>query len=161
MRSHFLIALCLLITLLFSSILHAAPISPLEDETGTFKSLPIVRIGVLAFRPKPQTLEQWRPLGILLSQALPQYDFVVEALTYPELNEAVARRQLDFVLTNSGNYILLKKKFELSSPLSTIAVDEQGQKTTHFGGVIFTRAQEKINTLREIKGKLIALTTLS
>ena len=128
------------------------------DNNASFKSLPLVRIGVLAFRPKPQTLEQWRPLCELLSHELPQYDFVVEALTYPELNEAVSKSQLDFVLTNSGNYILLKKRFGLSSPLSTIAVNEQGIKVTQFAGVIFTRSSGKIDTLKQVKGKTIAVT---
>ena len=153
----FFITFYLLIVVLFSSILYAEETMESEDSASTFKFLPLVRIGVLAFRSKPQTLEQWKPLGALLSRAIPQYDFVVEALTYPELNEAVAKKQLDFVLTNSGHYILLKKKFELSSPLATLATSEHGEKTTHFGGVIFTQAKEKIDTLEDIKGKMIAV----
>ena len=43
-----------------------------------------VKIGVLAFRPKPQTLAQWQPLAVALKQAMPVHDFVVEAFTYPE-----------------------------------------------------------------------------
>ena len=117
-----------------------------------------VKIGVLAFRPKPQTLEQWQPLTVVLKQAIPERDFVVEALTYPELDQAIAARQLDFVLTNSGHYVLLKKRNGLSSPLATLAVKENGHPTTVFGGVIFTRAdQANLNTLRDIKGKAVAV----
>ncbi|MDD2383869.1 MAG: EAL domain-containing protein [Sulfurospirillaceae bacterium] len=141
--------------LVLSLGLHATPKIQLEDDIATY-TLPLVRIGVLAYRPKPQTLEQWRPLGVLLNHALPQYDFVIEALTYPELTDAIAKRQLDFVLTNSSNYIFHKHQFGLSSPIATLAVDEHGIKTTHFGGVIFTLTKEKINTLSDIKGKIIA-----
>lgn len=116
-----------------------------------------VKIGVLAFRPKPQTMKQWRPLAIALKKALPEYDFVVEALTYPELNQAVATRQLDFVLTNSGHYVMLARRNGLSSPLATLALNENNQAVTVFGGVIFCRAgQANINTLLDIKGKSVA-----
>ena len=122
-------------------------------------SLKIVRVGVLSFRPKPQTLEQWRPLAHVLNEAIPNYDFVIEALTYSEFNEAMERKSLDFVLTNSGHYILLKKLYGLSSPLSTLAVSENGQKVTSFGGVIFTKKNNTtIQTLADIKGKAIAVT---
>ncbi len=119
-----------------------------------------VKIGVLAFRPKPLTLAQWQPLTVVLKQALPEHDFVVEAFTYPELEQAVAGRQLDFVLTNPGHYVLLKKRNGLSSPLATVAADENGQSVTVYGGVIFTRAgQADINTLHDIKGKTVATAT--
>ena len=74
-----------------------------------------VRIGVLAFRPKPQTLAQWQPLAAALKRALPEREFVVEPLTYPELNAAVAARQVDFILTNPGHYVQIKQRFGLSS----------------------------------------------
>src|ERR1035437_3672284 len=85
-----------------------------------------VKIGVLAYRPKPQTLAQWQPLAAALKQAIPDRDFVVEALTYTELDKAAASRQLDFVLTNSSHYVLLSKRSGLSSPLATLAEDADG-----------------------------------
>ncbi|MGZ5599698.1 MAG: EAL domain-containing protein [Methylobacter sp.] len=119
-----------------------------------------VRIGVLAFRPKPQTLAQWQPLAAVLKQAIPERDFVVEAFSFPELNRAVASRQLDFVLTNPGHYVLLTRRSGLSAPLATLAVNDNGQRATVFGGVIFSRAdQSTINTLNDIKGKTIAVTS--
>ena len=120
-----------------------------------------VKIGVLAFRPKPQTLAQWQPLAVVLKQAMPEHDFVVEALDYSELEQAVAARRLDFVLTNSGHYVLLQKRNGLSSPLATVlAVNENGLPAALYGGVIFTRAgQTDINTLADIKGKTVAVVT--
>ena len=50
----------------------------------------LVKIGVLSFRPKPQTLTQWEPLTAALKQAVPELDFVIEPLTYPEMNTAVS-----------------------------------------------------------------------
>jgi PAS domain S-box-containing protein len=118
-----------------------------------------VKIGVLAYRPKPQTLAQWQPLAAALKQAMPERDFVVEALTHPELDLAVASRQLDFVVTNPGHYVLLTKRSGLSAPLATLSVsaNERGQAISVFGGVIFSRAgQAKIDALTDLKGKTIA-----
>ena len=42
-----------------------------------------VLIGVLSFRPKPQTLAQWEPLAVVLKRAIPERDFAIKALTYP------------------------------------------------------------------------------
>ena len=120
-----------------------------------------VKIGVLAFRPKPQTLEQWQPLAVVLKHAIPEHDFVVEALNYSELDHAVAAHQVDFVLTNSGHYVVLEKLHGLSSPLATvIALNKNGPPSAVYGGVIFCRtAQANINTLRDIKGKTVATAT--
>ena len=117
-----------------------------------------VRIGVLAFRPKPQTLEQWQPLATALKQSIPEHNFVIQALTYPEMNKAVTDRQLDFVLTNPAHFIQLKKHGGLSAPLATLAVTVNGQRSSVFGGAIFCRAtQSDINTLKDIKDKTIAV----
>lgn len=119
-----------------------------------------VRIGVLAFRPKPQTLVQWQPLATVLKQAIPTREFVIEALAYPELEQAVASRQVDFVLTNPGHFVLLQRRNALSAPLATLAVDESGHKTTAFGGVVFTLAgRSELNTLTDLRGKRVAAVT--
>jgi diguanylate cyclase (GGDEF)-like protein/PAS domain S-box-containing protein len=90
---------------------------------------------------------------------MPEHDFVVEALTYPELDQAVSGSKLDFVLTNSGHYVLLKRLRGLSSPLATLIVEENGQQTSLFGGVIFSLAgKAHPDTLSDIKGKTIAIT---
>ena len=69
-----------------------------------------VRIGVLAFRPKPQTLAQWQPLASVLKQAIPERDFVVQAYSFPEMEQAGAQRQVDFILTNLGHFVLINRR---------------------------------------------------
>lgn len=119
-----------------------------------------VRIGILAFRPKPQTQEQWQPLATALKRAIPDRDFVIEALAYPEMDAAVANRRIDFVLTNPGHYVLLTRRAGLTAPLATLAVEEHGRRSTVFGGVIFTRDDRaNIHTLEDIKGKTVAVTS--
>ena len=116
-----------------------------------------VRIGVLAFRPKPITQAQWQPLAGIFKQAMPGREFVIEAFTLPEMEKAVAAMQLDFVLTNSGNYVLLNKRYGLTSPIATLVVNESGKLARSFGGVIFARADATgIDTLNSLRGKKIA-----
>ena len=47
---------------------------------------------------------------------------VIEALTYPEMNEAVANHQLDFVFTNPAHFVLLKMRGSLSAPFKWFLV---------------------------------------
>ena len=117
-----------------------------------------VRIGILAFRAKEQTQVQWLPLARVLKQAIPGREFVVEAMTLPEMDRAVSSRQVDFVLTNSGHYVLMTKRSGLSAPLATLAVDQDGMSTTVFGGVIFSRADATaINKLSDLRSKTVAV----
>lgn len=120
----------------------------------------VVKVGVLAFRPKPQTLAQWQPLGQALSRAIPGREFVVEALTYPELERAVAGGQIDFVLTNPGHYVLLTRRIGLTAPLATLAINDHGRAETAFGGVIFVRNDRTdLKLMTDLRGRTIAATS--
>jgi len=137
---------------LLIACLFSAALSPLS----AFGAEPI-RLGILAFPFKAQALAQWQPLTVVLKQAMPERDFVVVALSQSELNQAVESRQLDFVLTNGGQYVLLRNRYGLSSPLATLASNGNGHSLTVAGGVIFSRVgQSRITTLSDIKGKTVA-----
>ena len=123
--------------------------------------LPPVRIGVLAYRPVPQVQAQWQPMAAALHKAMPNRQFVVEALSYPDLTLALKDKRLDFALTNPGHFVQLNRKHLLSSPLATLAVFEAGHPTSVFGGVIFCRADEpRPDALANLKGRKIAIPSL-
>ncbi len=74
-------------------------------------------------------------------------------MNYPEVDEAVEDNQLDFLLTNSGHYVNLEYRDGITR-IATLKKHEQAKILTHFGGVIFTRAdRQDINTLKNLKGK--------
>ncbi len=146
---------------LFKGLLLLALASALLDVSPAYAAEP-VKVGVLAFRSKSQTLAQWQPLARVLKQAMPERDFEIEALTLPELQLAASSRQLDFVLTNPAHYVQMKKLIGLSAPLATLAALEGGQRTMVFGGVIFRRAdRDDLSVLRDIKGKTIAAVNIT
>ena len=117
-----------------------------------------VKIGVLAFRPKPETLKQWTPLAKQLKRAMPQHDFVIEALDYPELEKAVSDKEVDFVLSNPGHFVLLSRRLGVSAPLATLIVEDSGVPLSSFGGVIFTRAERTdLQQLSDLKHKQLVV----
>jgi diguanylate cyclase (GGDEF)-like protein/PAS domain S-box-containing protein len=116
-----------------------------------------VRMGVLTFRPKAQAQIQWQPLAQVLKAVIPDRDFVVTAYTLPEMEAVVANRQVDFVLTNPGQYVLLARPDGLQAPLATLLMEESGQEISAFGGVVFTRSGSLQSTsLADLEGKTIA-----
>ncbi len=128
----------------------------------TFTTLPTwaqtpIKIGMLAFRPKAQVLEQWSPLALYLQQQLGR-QVTLTAHTYLELENAVLNNELDIVVTNPAHYILLRHKTGLSAPLVTQINNIDGHELSSFGGVIFTRKNSPVNTLADIEKYKIAVT---
>ena len=137
-------------------MLIACLLSAAQSPIPAYGAEPI-KLGVLAFPSKAQALAQWQSLAVILKQAMPERDVVVVAFSHSELNQAVASRQLDFVLTDAGHYLLLRNRNGLSSPLATLASNGIGRSLTVYGGVIFRRVgQADINMLSDINGKTVA-----
>ncbi len=119
-------------------------------------------LGVLAIRPKPETLARWQPLADYLSQSIPNKTVQLKAFHFPELQMAVAKGQLDFVITNPAHYIELRHHYEMSGALTTLIKDINGMSINQFGGVIFTlKTRSDINTLQDLKAKRIAFVNTS
>jgi diguanylate cyclase (GGDEF)-like protein/PAS domain S-box-containing protein len=115
-----------------------------------------VVLGVLSYRPKPETLARWQPTVDYLAGATGQA-FRLEAMTYPELELAVQQRRLDFVLTNPAHYVQMSAQVGMSSPLATLIESEMGQPMSQFGGVVLTRADRAdIKTLTDLRNKVVS-----
>jgi len=115
-----------------------------------------VRLGVLSFRSLEHTAAQWKPLADYLSQRIPGYRFHVVPLYYPDLDQAVARHELDFVLTNPEHYVLLRSYHGLAAQ-ATLMPMAGDFPVSQFGGVILVRADRSdLNTFADLKGKRLA-----
>ena len=119
-----------------------------------------VRIGVLAFQAKSETLAQWTSTAQWLSQQLPQYRFEVMPLSYEELDAAVDAGSIDFVFTNPEHYIVLRNRHQLR-PMVTLNMLLDGRVVDQFGSVIFTRADSGISTLEAVRGKRVAAVSVN
>jgi diguanylate cyclase (GGDEF)-like protein/PAS domain S-box-containing protein len=115
-------------------------------------------LGILSFRPKAEVLARWQPLANYLNGTVPGLGLRIRALTYPELNAAIAGGELDFVLTNPAHYIELRQSNRMSGAIATLIESEHGHALTQFGGVIVSLARRTdIANLRDLAGKHIAM----
>ncbi|MEI6207436.1 MAG: PhnD/SsuA/transferrin family substrate-binding protein [Desulfuromonadales bacterium] len=117
-----------------------------------------ITIGVLAFRPKQESIALWQPVSDHLRKSLPGMEVHILPLTYPEIEEALSSNRLDFAIINPGYYVQFREKMGLSGVLATLVEQEKGKPFHAFGGVIFTRSdQDDINGLKDLKNKKIAI----
>jgi len=109
-------------------------------------------IGVLAFRGEQDTLERWVPTAQYLTQNIEGYSFKIIPLTLEGMLSRVAGDQLDFILTNTGNYVVLEDAYGISR-LATLKVLHLGREFTQYGAVIFTRRNHPaLQRLQDIAG---------
>lgn len=110
------------------------------------------RIGVLAFRGDRDALKRWTPTADYLSEKTPGVRFSIVPLDLDEIGPSVANGEVDFVLTNTGNYVDLEARYGISR-IATLKNLRQGEAYTQFGAVIFTRADHpKIKELSDLRG---------
>lgn len=114
------------------------------------------KFGILAVRPKAESIARWQPLFDYLNSAHPDLQFSFEILTYPEMEAAVRDRRVDFILTQPAHYLLLAQRESMQWPLATLVEQDNGKALSGFGGVIVTRPELKIRELGDLTGKRIA-----
>ncbi|MCB0281238.1 MAG: phosphate/phosphite/phosphonate ABC transporter substrate-binding protein [Calditrichae bacterium] len=111
------------------------------------------KIGVLAKRGAANCMKQWSATADYLSQKLPGKSFKIIPLDFDQVEPAVQKKEVDFVLVNSSMFITLKRKFNVA-PVTTMINSRQGKAVKEFGGVILARADNgAINNLSDLKGK--------
>jgi len=112
-----------------------------------------LRIGVLAFRGNLSAVKRWQPTAAYLSEQIPEHFFRIIPLGLEQIRDAVSRREVDFVITNTGQYVELEVFYGISR-IATQKNIVKGKVQTKFGAVIFVRAdRDDIKTLEDLKGK--------
>ncbi|WP_183728910.1 PAS domain S-box protein [Desulfurispira natronophila] len=118
-----------------------------------------VTLGVLAFRSVEHIEQRFAPLIDFLECEMDDISIQLRALGYGELEDALNRGEIDFVLTNPSHYVLLTQRNQLSSPLATMIPTQDGTPMRGFGGVIVVLADSPIQQLADLRGKKIATVT--
>lgn len=131
---------------------------PVDTATRVTTSPPgTVRFAVLAFRSKTEIAAKWQPLISYLNTSIPDRAFILDTLTYAELEQAVAEKRVDVVLTQPAHYILLTRRDGLLSPLASLVERDGSHKLSQLGGVILTRADRRdIEKIEDLRGQRIA-----
>ncbi|NQV84091.1 MAG: PhnD/SsuA/transferrin family substrate-binding protein [Rhodospirillales bacterium] len=125
-------------------------------ETGHLSDTRLVRIGVLAFRGTAYTIRSWAPMAKYLSSRIKDKQFEIVPLRLADLRRATEKGEIDYVFTNSGQYVELEEAVGVSRIL-TLKKAITGGISNVFGAVIFVRADRAdIQTLKDLKGKVFA-----
>jgi len=119
-----LLPLCLILLCLGAQAAHASTL----------------KIGVLSFQSKEETLKKWTYLKAYLTKnSSSPAKFKIVPMFYDELDTAVAKGSIDFVLTNTAHYIRLEQQYGISA-ITSLEKKVGNTLLDSFGGVIFTRS---------------------
>ena len=111
-----------------------------------------VRIGVLAFRGHEQAMTRWQSMADYLNANIPDVRFHIIPLNLQQVRKATAAEEIDFVLTNPGNYVLLEHKYG-ASRIATLKRHWMGHDYSRFGAVLISRRDNPdIRNIKDIKG---------
>lgn len=115
-----------------------------------------VSVGVLAHRGHESAIRSWTPTIDYLATLVPGRDFRLVPIDLQGMQAALAQGELDFILTNPGNYVELESGYGITriATLENMRLDEPSKR---FGAVIFSRSnRDDINTLEDLRGKSFA-----
>lgn len=115
-----------------------------------------LRIGVLAWQGEEEAQTQWQPLVAALQRALPQHQVQASYHDLANLEQALAERQLDFVVTNPGHYVALEARRGVTRIATQII--EPGQDSAHtVGSAVIVRADRShLQRLEDLRGQRLA-----
>ena len=112
-----------------------------------------IRIGVLANLGPAVCLAQWMPMANYLSSRIPGFHFSISPLGFSEIDSAVGRDQVHFVVANPMVYVNLEVRHQVMR-IATMRTSSLNRTTTFFGGVILVQAgRTDIETLEDLRGK--------
>lgn len=129
----------LLLTLMFSSFFAQA-----QDD---------IKIGILAKRGVEGFYERWLPMAAYLRETTGS-SYTMVPLKFEEIDPALRANEIDFLFTNPAMFATLQQKYGLKPIATMVNQSAFGQKTSYFGGVIFTSKNSTgITSLADVAGK--------
>ncbi|GGJ03982.1 sensor histidine kinase [Shewanella hanedai] len=112
-------------------------------------------VGVLANWGHQQAVERWTPMMEYLNKHVPSAQFHVYPGDFEALNLAMELGQIQFIITNPGQYLYLSNQYPLSW-LATMRSKRHHGTTSAIGSAIIVKADSDYRTLYDLKGKVVA-----
>ncbi|MGS0680548.1 sensor histidine kinase [Shewanella sp. 125m-7] len=112
-------------------------------------------VGVLANWGHQQAVERWAPMMAYLNAQVPEAEFHVYPGNFEALNLAMELGQIQFIVTNPGQYLYLSNQYPLSW-LATMRSKRHNGTTSAIGSAIIVSADSDYRTLYDLKGKVVA-----
>lgn len=116
---------------------------------------PPIRVGVLAYRGGDHANAAWEPTVRYLAERFPDRGAEMVPLDLPGMDAAVRARSLDFVLTNTGNYVELEARYGVTR-VATLHSSRAGASGASIGSTIIVRAERTdIRDLADMRGQTV------
>lgn len=115
-----------------------------------------VRIGVLAYRGSDQLQRKWLTLRDYLGQEIPEWSFEIVPITLSSAAAQIESGQVDFVVTNPGNFVDLNRRFRLSVIATRVQQKSDGSYASEFGSAIIALKESGLTGLQDVEGKSVA-----
>ncbi len=110
-----------------------------------------IRFGVLAKRGVSKAIQQWGPTTDYISKRL-SVDCKLVPLKFVEIEPALKNGEIHFLLANSAFFARFENQYNLKA-VSTMINRKKGIALNEFGGVLFTRNDRPIKSVRDVKGR--------
>jgi|GEM_PF-571923 len=114
-----------------------------------------IRFGVFAYKGVENTRKQYQPLVDYLNEKLDNR-VVLELLTIDEIDRKIKNRELDIITTNPAHFLQIRQSYQLSGAIATLEGFKNGISTNKLAGVIITKRDSGIITLKDLKNKIIS-----
>ncbi|ECG8258668.1 two-component system sensor histidine kinase TtrS [Salmonella bongori] len=112
-------------------------------------------IGILAMRGEASTRSHWQPLEKTLNQQLSGETFHIQPLDLHQMQDAVNRGTVQFVITNPAQFVQLNSHAPLRW-LASLRSTRGGKAAGNvIGSVILTRRDSGITTVHDLIGKTV------
>lgn len=116
----------------------------------------VVRIAVLAYQGADDSEREWSQLAEYLKAAIPDRRFELVHADLETMRELLRNGQVDFVLTNAGQYVELEAELGLSRIVTWSGPDGRSPDRA-LGSAIIARAdRDDLRTLDDLSGRSIA-----
>ncbi|WP_247889851.1 sensor histidine kinase [Azospirillum brasilense] len=116
---------------------------------------PPIRVGVLAYRGGDHANAAWEPTIQYLAQQFPGRGAQMVPLDLPGMDAAVQARTVDFVLTNTGNYVELEARHGVTR-IATLHSFRAGTSGGAIGSALIVRADRTgIRGMDDLKGQTV------
>lgn len=111
-----------------------------------------VQIGVLAYRGAAQAQATWGATVEYLHRVIPEHRFRLLPLDFAELDAALAAKQLQFVLTNPGNYVQLEAAHGISRIATVESTITDDPRHSIGSAIVVRRDATALQQLEDLNG---------
>ncbi|HYH23172.1 MAG TPA: PhnD/SsuA/transferrin family substrate-binding protein [Azospirillum sp.] len=124
-------------------------------SAGAARAEPPIRIGVLAYRGGDHATAAWEPTVRYLAERFPERGAEMVPLDLAGMETAVRARTVDFVLTNTGNYVELEGRHGVTR-IATLHSSRAAPSGAAIGSTILVRADRTdLADLRDLRGRTV------